>query len=187
MGNLWARIGINRRIQEQEDSSGEEERKITWFEGSPFRGLSAFQPEHAPVFFGRDLAIREITDRLIAQSAAGRVFLMILGMSGCGKSSLARAGVLPALLQPGAVPGVDCWRWLILRPGEVPINLLDGFAQSLFGSQALPELENLGYNAEQLSALLSEAPAHAIPPPDAGRASICCRALSERAFLAAGC
>jgi cell division protein FtsB len=158
---------INQRIQQEEGYSAEEERKITWFEGSPSRGLSAFQPEHAPVFFGRDLEIREITDRLVIQSGAGKVFLMILGMSGCGKSSLARAGVLPALLQPGAVAGVDCWRRLILRPSEVLADLLDGLAQGLLSSQALPELEKLGFNAQQLSALLSEAPAHAIPPLDA--------------------
>src|SRR5580704_304522 len=158
---------INQRIQQNEGYSAEEERKITWFEGSPFRGLSAFQPEHAPVFFGRDLEIREITDRLMAQSAAGKVFLMILGMSGCGKSSLVRAGVLPALLQPGAVPGVDDWRWLILRPSEVLDDLVDGLAQGLLSSQALPELEMLGFNVAQLSSLLSEAPAHAIPPLDA--------------------
>jgi hypothetical protein len=158
---------INQRIQRQEGYSAEEERKITWFEGSPFRGLSAFQPEHAPVFFGRELETREITDRLMAQSGAGKVFLMILGMSGCGKSSLVRAGVLPALLQPGAVPGVDCWRWLILRPGEVQDDLVAGLAHGLLSSQALPELEMLGFNVPQLSSLLSEAPAHAIPPLDA--------------------
>jgi hypothetical protein len=158
---------INQRIQQNEGYSAEEERKITWFEGSPFRGLSAFQPEHAPVFFGRDLEIREITDRLMAQSGAGKVFLMILGMSGCGKSSLVRAGVLDALLQPGAVPGVDCWRWLILRPSEVQDDLVDGLAQGLLSSQALPELEQLGYNTQQLLALLNEAPVHAIPLLDA--------------------
>ena len=30
---------INQRIQQEEGHSAEEERKITWFEGSPFRGL----------------------------------------------------------------------------------------------------------------------------------------------------
>jgi hypothetical protein len=38
---------INQRIQREEVYSAEEERKIIWFEGSRFRGLSAFQPEHA--------------------------------------------------------------------------------------------------------------------------------------------
>jgi WD40 repeat protein len=136
----------------------------TWFEGSPFRGLNAFQPEHAPVFFGRDLAIREITERLLAQASAGRVFLMVLGMSGCGKSSLVRAGVLPELLRPGVVDAVGCWRWLILRPGESSGTPIEGLAAALFGGKtALPELASLGYDVSRLSALLRDAPVHSIP------------------------
>jgi hypothetical protein len=158
---------INVRLQREAGSNAEEERRITWFAGSPFRGLLAFQTEHAPVFCGRDLEIREIIDRLVAQSGAGKAFLMILGMSGCGKSSLARAGVLPALLRPGAVAGVEAWRWLILRPSDVQTDLVSALAQGLLGSQALPELEALGYHAQALGALLNEAPAHVIPLLDA--------------------
>ncbi|HTX64373.1 MAG TPA: hypothetical protein VMD31_01260 [Opitutaceae bacterium] len=136
---------------------------ITWTEGSPFRGLEVFEPQHEKIFFGRDLAIAEITGRLIEQSQRGRVFLMILGMSGCGKSSLVRAGVLPELMRPGVVAGVGCWRWAILRPGESSGTLLDGLAGALTGDRALPELVQLGYSAEKLSACLREAPTHAVP------------------------
>ena len=146
---------INRRL--------ETKAPISWTEGSPFRGLEVFEPQHEKIFFGRDLAIAEITGRLIGQSSRGRVFLMVLGMSGCGKSSLVRAGVLPELMRPGVVPSVGCWRWAILRPGESAGTLLDGLAGALTGDKALPELIELGYSAPKLSACLREAPTHAVP------------------------
>jgi eukaryotic-like serine/threonine-protein kinase len=171
---------INKKILEGDPARGEETQAITWFEGSPFRGLSAFQPEHAPIFFGRELARREITDRLVAQSAGGRVFLMILGSSGCGKSSLVRAGVIPALQRPGLVPGIDCWRSVIVRPGEVSGTLLEGFAQSLFGQGALPELARLGYTPASFAGLLNEAPAHAIPSLEAALQRVAESVASEK-------
>ncbi len=154
---------INLKLQEDAGANEEEKRSITWFEGSPFRGLNVFEPEHESIFFGRDLAIRNITDRLLAQASTGRVFLMVFGMSGCGKSSLVRAGVIPEILRPGTVAGIDCWRWAIFRPAESSDRLIDGFAEALFKSTGLPELESLGYDSIKLAGLLSEAPVHAIP------------------------
>ena len=109
---------IEKKIREA-GPAGPDKLQITWFEGSPYRGLSAFQPEHAAIFIGRDMAVSEFTQRLLAQAAKGRVFLLVLGMSGCGKSSLVRAGVLPELLRPGVVDAVRCWRWSsATRPGS---------------------------------------------------------------------
>jgi WD40 repeat protein len=142
---------------------------ISWTEGSPYRGLEVFQAEHQKIFFGRDLAIVEISQRLIEQSQRGRVFLTLLGMSGCGKSSLVRAGVIPELTRPGVVQAVGCWRWAILRPSESSGTLIDGLASALFSEKsALPELARLGYDATRLAALLQDAPTHAIPLIEAG-------------------
>src|SRR3990172_8056918 len=71
---------------------------IKWTSGSPFRGLAAFDFEHAPVFFGRTRAIEGVLAALRQQADAGRSFVLVLGMSGSGKSSLLRAGVLPRLI-----------------------------------------------------------------------------------------
>ena len=77
-----------------------------WAAGSPFRGLHLFEFEHAPVFFGRSRAVGELLAALRRQADDGRAFVLVLGASGSGKSSLVRAGLLPLLTQPGVIEGV---------------------------------------------------------------------------------
>jgi WD40 repeat protein len=79
-------------------------------QGSPFCGLSAFDADHQDVFFGRTRDIERAVKELITAMERGRPFLLIAGESGTGKSSLARAGLLPRLCKPGIVPGIDVWR-----------------------------------------------------------------------------
>ena len=123
----------------------------TWLRGSPFRGLEVFHYDHAPIFFGRTRQISEIRDALVRLQFQGRPFLMVFGMSGCGKSSLVRAGVLPAITRPGAVEGVALWRWCAVRPSDLGSNLLAGLAGTLLSPTALPELESLQWTAPALA------------------------------------
>ncbi len=58
----------------------------------PYPGLPAFEEEQAPVFFGRDVAIEAVVERLIALALRPQAFLLLLRASGYGKSSLVRAG-----------------------------------------------------------------------------------------------
>ncbi len=84
----------------------------------PFKGLASFEPVDADYFFGRERLVAELVARLV-----GAGFLGIVGPSGSGKSSVLRAGLLPALAG-GVLPGSAAWRRLLLRPGERPLEEL---------------------------------------------------------------
>ena len=112
--------------------------------GSPFRGLAPFEAEHAAVFFGRDRIIDEARRRLTAAETA-TPFLLIVGASGSGKSSLARAGLIPRLTTPGIVASVGIWRVAIMKPSEGQADAIASLAAALF--TALPELAQSDYPA----------------------------------------
>jgi WD40 repeat protein len=77
---------------------------------TPYPGLMAFQEADAPVLFGRDHEIQEGLDRLHnLRRYGGNALLLVLGASGCGKSSLVRAGIVPRLRR-------DPENWLVLEP-----------------------------------------------------------------------
>ncbi|WP_437729569.1 nSTAND1 domain-containing NTPase [Sorangium sp. So ce861] len=81
---------------------------------SPFAGLSAFQEADADRFFGRAQVLAAVVARLRNQP-----LLALAGASGVGKSSLVRAGVIPALKRSG-----EGWEALVLRPGREPMAAL---------------------------------------------------------------
>ena len=84
----------------------------------PFRGLQVFDEEHARFFFGREA----LTQHLVEQLRGDR-FLAVIGPSGSGKSSLARAGLVPQV-RAGALPASERWSVVILKPGPHPLEAL---------------------------------------------------------------
>lgn len=86
--------------------------------GNPYRGLRPFEADHRALFFGRDQEIGAVIDRLRAES-----FVVVTGGSGSGKSSLCRAGVLPAV-GGGALGGDRIWKSAHLLPGRRPLRAL---------------------------------------------------------------
>jgi tetratricopeptide (TPR) repeat protein len=98
---------------------------------NPFPGLRPFETSEYRLFFGREGQ----SDALITRLQRAR-FLAVVGTSGSGKSSLVRAGLLPAL-RGGMMAEVGSgWRICTMRPGSDPFGNL---AHSLVEKDVLPE------------------------------------------------
>jgi len=98
---------------------------------NPYRGLRVFDVEDAPLFFGREVLAQELLAKLEPSAQGESRFVSIVGPSGSGKSSLARAGLLAAL-RGGGLPGSAEWPQVILRPGVDPLESLAlGIARKL--------------------------------------------------------
>jgi WD40 repeat protein/DNA-binding SARP family transcriptional activator len=67
----------------------------------PYKGLAPYDQADVDMFFGRDDDVAECLERLRRSC-----LLVVAGASGCGKSSLARAGILPALGRQHLTTGV---------------------------------------------------------------------------------
>jgi WD40 repeat protein/serine/threonine protein kinase len=81
----------------------------------PYKGLASYQPEDAHRFYGREVLIDELVRRIQLQKV-----LIVGGPSGSGKSSLVRAGLIPAL-RAGAIMGSESWRIVLFTPGRDPM------------------------------------------------------------------
>lgn len=144
---------IRTRIEKGRIEAGAEN-KATWLQ-SPFRGLSSYDFEHAPIFFGRGAAQLKAVEQVVGNANAGKAFLLVLGASGSGKSSLVRAGLLPNLFTRGVADGVGLWRRVMFKPGDAEGNLFQGLARALTENRVkdgvgLPELLGPGVAIDQL-------------------------------------
>ncbi len=102
----------------------------------PFPGLRPFEPPDAFLFFGREQHTQELLERLSRNR-----FLAVVGTSGSGKSSLVRAGLLPALYRGYLVGATSRWRIAVMRPGSAPLDEL---------AKALADTTALGSDAAQV-------------------------------------
>jgi WD40 repeat protein len=117
---------------------------------SPYPGLSAFGERDAAVFFGREAQVAELVRRLhtVGAQPAAR-FVCLTGASGCGKSSLVHAGVVPRL---------RTHRWHIfpvITPAGEPLGRLASLAGSLGGGQRSVVLRQLQSQEGSLARLVS--------------------------------
>jgi tetratricopeptide (TPR) repeat protein len=93
---------------------------------APYKGLQYFDETDADHFFGRELLTAQVIGRL-----TNTRFLAVIGASGSGKSSLVRAGILPALrrgqrLADGALPPTNSGQWatVLMTPSAHPLDSL---------------------------------------------------------------
>ncbi len=85
----------------------------------PYKGLEHFDEPDAPYFFGREWLVGQLVTRCVAAP-----LLAVVGPSGSGKSSVVRAGLVPAL-RSGVLPGSDQWRIRLLQTGAIGPAALD--------------------------------------------------------------
>ena len=86
---------------------------------TPFPGLRPFEFHESDLFFGRDGQVEKLIIKL-----AGARFVAVVGTSGSGKSSLVRAGLMPALVSGMMESAGTKWHIAVMRPGNDPIGSL---------------------------------------------------------------
>jgi len=96
----------------------------------PYRGMAVFDEAHARWMFGRQAEV----EHLLAHLRDTSRFLPLVGASGSGKSSLVRAGLVPAV-RAGELDGSYDWRIAMLRPGPQPLRELATATLRLAGDE----------------------------------------------------
>ncbi|WP_442508908.1 SUMF1/EgtB/PvdO family nonheme iron enzyme [Novipirellula sp. SH528] len=148
----------------------------SWTE-EPYRGLEVFDIGHAAIFHGREEETCQLLQRLRDQEQAGCAFAVIVGASGSGKSSLARAGVAANLVQYAGDDDSTQWHTVTFIPAlsaaDLCAVLVRLIAESLPGwneaASTLDDIaESLAENAP-LTVRLSIAPAFSRASDQAGR------------------
>ncbi|CAG1001284.1 Serine/threonine-protein kinase PrkC [Anaerolineae bacterium] len=90
---------------------------------NPYKGLRAFEEADAADFFGRATLVQQFLERLKENDRYPN-FLAVVGPSGSGKSSLVKAGLLPAL-RKGAILGSEKWFMAHILPGAHPLEEIE--------------------------------------------------------------
>jgi hypothetical protein len=120
-----------------------------FYEGQcPYRGLRVFDVNNDAFFFGREALVQWLLNavRPVTKGQPVNRFLAIVGASGSGKSSVARAG-MAAALKHDAVRGSSRWPIAIFRPGWDPLESL---------AVALSRVVNVRQGASALADLIGE-------------------------------
>ena len=102
------------------------------WDGCPYRGLLPYDQAHAAVFCGRERLVAELAG-MLAGTGTGTGIVMVTGASGAGKTSLLRAGLVPALARGVQVPGSPGWPVVSLTVTARPLTDLAAGLATLDG------------------------------------------------------
>ena len=116
--------------------------------GCPYRGLLPFGEDDQEVFYGRERLTTELAVTLAGHTTRGGV-VVVTGASGAGKSSLLRAGLLPALAGGEQVEGSDKWPCMTITPTKDPLTELAADLAALGGGDPVTVRDGLAQHPGQ--------------------------------------
>lgn len=112
---------------------------------NPYVGLRPFYGEESLLLFGRDEQTLELLQRLHEHH-----FVAVVGSSGCGKSSLLRAGLIPSLKGGYLVDDSNEWMISIMKPGQSPLyNLAESILEQIDPEVKSEQIIELVQNIEE--------------------------------------
>jgi WD40 repeat protein/serine/threonine protein kinase len=119
---------------------------------NPYKGLKAFQESDASDFYGRESLVQSLMTRMVEFHPLQR-FLAVVGPSGSGKSSVVRAGLLPAIRR-GDVQGLPILYMTDMIPGNDPIRKLEGAILKVAHRATVELMETLSKETYNLNEML---------------------------------
>jgi WD40 repeat protein len=122
-----------------------------WTGGCPYRGLLPYDRAHEAVFYGRERLTAELAG-LLAETG----IVMVTGASGAGKTSLLRAGLIPALARGVQVPGSSSWPVVSMTPTTRPLTELAARLAQLDGRDPASIRPGLAETPGHADLLISE-------------------------------
>lgn len=130
---------------------------------NPYKGLRPFSGADSEDFHGRCRLVSDLVDRFSRDDRIGR-FVVVVGPSGSGKSSVVAAGLVPAL-RAGAVPGSQHWFIAEMHPGSRPFDELAVALHAVSASARSGVADHLRWGAalaQVVAAVLPDPSAHLV-------------------------
>lgn len=116
---------------------------------NPYKGLNAFTAADSAHFFGRENLVKKLVTRM-QEDVQYKRFMAVLGPSGSGKSSLVKAGLIPAIWRGKDLPGSDNWYVVEMLPGAYPLDELEVALTRVAADQGQNLIEHLERDARGL-------------------------------------